>query len=427
MAKKYLLFGLGRTNLALLDLILKVEPEVLIQISLDGDVTQVPINLRSLYLPCTELPNHSFDAIFVVPGVPASHPVYDMGQVHNEIEYAARFMQKTRFIGITGSVGKSTTTMLLSSMLRHLGYTSEVAGNIGIPLSSLAIKAFDQEQPDFVVLELSSFQLHVLKGLCLDTAILLNLEPNHLDWHRSYQEYQTDKLRIFDFLDAGRLGLCSKDLMHRPKAGKVLPLDSCHRGLGLNGSEIWFQNAKIGNVPEAVASFAWSYSCCAGMLQLLGLYEKSRFEDFSFSGLNHRMQTIGTVKGVRFIDDSKSTAPASTMFALRSMPEENFTLILGGKSKGVNLSVFIKDLCEFKQRISLLVLYGDMIPMALEFKQAGFFVIFARQWEEMLLGLMENREFWGSAVLLSPAMSSLDQFVSFEARGIAFREFIQKI
>ena len=427
MTKNYLLFGLGRTNLALLDLIFLVEPEVHVRISLDGDIGDLPASLRHLFLPWDQVKHVHFERIFVVPGVKASHPVYDLGGVDNEISYASQWMPKTRFIGITGSVGKSTTTTLMSKMLNHLGYACEAAGNIGLPLSRLAIRVLQGEPLDYVVLELSSIQLHVLKGPCLETAILLNLEPNHLDWHKDFQEYQTDKLRIFDLLDVGRKGLCAKSLLHRPLAGKVLPLDSKNRGLGHKGSEIWFQNMQIGIVPDALSSFAWSFGCCAGMLHLLGLFDNSRFMDFKFAGLEHRMQSVGLVNGVRFIDDSKSTAPASTMFALQSVPEKRITLILGGKSKGVDFSSFIQELKIYKEKISLLVLYGDMIPMASDFKALGFLVICARNWGDMLAELLLHRNHWGEVVLLSPAMSSLDQFVSFEARGKAFKEFIQEI
>lgn len=373
------------------------------------------------------------DTIVLSPGVRFDLPEIRDAQasgktVISEIELAWNFISKP-VIGITGTNGKTTTTSLLSEILNRSGLKTFTGGNIGTPLISVAEK---DEEYDFLLLELSSFQLQGIKSFAPHVAVILNISPNHLDHHSSMEEYEAAKLGLFTnqtendwavfnaddpvvFKGAG--GFRAKKISFGTREEKTDvycredeivfgELSFCLRNSALLGEH----NKE--NIMAAVA-VAGVLGCQQGSVQ------KSIDE---FRPLPHRMEFVVTVKGVDVYNDSKSTTPFSTLRAIESLPSP-IILVAGGKDKGIDYDclknavaskvkalVFIGETKE-KMRAQL----GNLTrtTCADSLKEAA----------ESAFDLSEA----GDTLLFSPGCSSFDMFNSYEERGNLFKEIVRNV
>jgi UDP-N-acetylmuramoylalanine--D-glutamate ligase len=386
------------------------------------------------------------DLIVVSPGVPVDAPFLAqaraMGEVViGEIELAARFLPGP-IVAITGSNGKTTTTTLTGEILAAGGLPTLVGGNIGTPAISLAERATRETA---IVLEVSSFQLETIQTFRPKVAVVLNVTPDHLDRHGTFEAYVDAKAHIFENQRGDDFAVLNEDdptcvtLAARTRAqvfwfsrqkevkqgawvrdGNVLFRDGASSQKNLQReimlvSEIPLKGAhNLENVLAAV---------CAGALMGCAP-EKIRQAVRDFKAVEHRLEFVATIRGVDYYNDSKATNVDATIKALESFPA-NIHLILGGKDKGSDYSV-LNDL--LRQRVKRVYTIGaaagKIESQIVSSKGGGVEVVHAETLENALRKANAVAEA-GDVVLLAPACASFDQFKNYEQRGQAFKEIVR--
>jgi UDP-N-acetylmuramoylalanine--D-glutamate ligase len=390
------------------------------------------------------------DLIVVSPGVPLDAPALaqarSLGElVIGEVELAAQFLPGP-IIAITGSNGKTTTTTLTGEILTAAGFPTLVGGNIGTPAISLA----DQAKPDTViVLEVSSFQLETIQTFRPKVAIVLNVTPDHLDRHRTFDAYVDAKARIFENQRGGDFTVLNADdstcvaLAARSKAqvfwfsrqkevqqgawvrdGNILFRDASAQKEGQQEimlvSEIALKGAH--NVENVLAAV------CAGALMGCAP-EKIRQAVRDFKAVEHRLEFVATIGGVDYYNDSKATNVDATIKALESFPA-NIHLILGGKDKGSDYSVLNSLL---RQRVKRVYTIGSaaakieshIVSSSSERGKDGGPEVVPAETLENAVRKAHAAAQPGDVVLLAPACASFDQFKNYEHRGQEFKEIVR--
>ena len=330
------------------------------------------------------------------PGVPREASLVSAARrrgipVWSEVELGYQLLPGARLIGITGTNGKTTTTELLGAIFRAAGRDVAVAGNVGTPLSSI-------RDAEWVVCELSSFQLEDVHALACDVAVLLNLEPDHLDRHGSFEAYRDAKLRIFE----------------RTRV-KVVP-----RGLELDGIEFASDDELPAEPLIRGRHNRENAAAATAAARAAGIADEHVAEGLrTFPGVPHRLELIGERDGVRYVNDSKATNVAAARRALAAYAGEPVHLILGGSLKG-------EDFAPLAAAIGPNVRSVHLIGEATE-QLAGLILDGYRDetLENAVAHAVELAQ-PGDVVLLSPACASYDQFSDFEQRGEAFRRLVTR-
>jgi UDP-N-acetylmuramoylalanine--D-glutamate ligase len=381
------------------------------------------------------------DLVVISPGVPtnsipARYVDRKDGEVIGEVELAYRFM-KGRIVGITGSNGKTTTTTLIGKLLTNAGIETQVGGNIGTPLLSLAATSTEDT---WTVAELSSFQLETIRDFRANVAICLNVTPNHLDRYDSFADYAAAKHRIFLNQTADDVAVLSADDDITSTWGKGLLANvnffSVQRelddGLFLRGRELVCRSGGkekvlttrdeiflrgLHNVENVLASFAAGLACGADP-------DSMRQTVADFKGVEHRIEFVDEIGGVKFYNDSKATSVDATSKALDALSENDgkTVLILGGRGKNAPYSPLI-ELIERSVR-GIVVIGEDADNIESQLGQHA---------EMMRAGSMEDAVAKsvqiaqpGDSVLLAPACASFDMFKGFEERGDVFKKAVQE-
>ena len=388
------------------------------------------------------------DEVIKSPGIPLTAPLIQQLQAQgtpiiSEIEFAARYTD-AKMICITGSNGKTTTTSLIYDILRRAGLNVGLAGNIG---NSLALQVA-HEQHDYYVIELSSFQLDNMYDFRANIAILMNITPDHLDRYGfDFQNYVNAKFRITQnqsqddaFIYWAEDPVIDKEI-HKLRLGATLypfgfetPAQSGNNIGGVNAAWIEHNNLIINiseplQVPTDQLSLKGKHNQLNSMAASLAaqiLHIKNdviRESLCRFAGVEHRLQYVATVRGVRFINDSKATNVNSCWYALEAMTTPT-VLILGGKDKGNDYSE-IDDLV--REKCHTLVFMGLHNEKLREhFGAFGLNIIDTDNLHDAVLGAYHAaRE--GDTVLLSPCCASFDLFRSYEDRGDQFMAAVRKL
>lgn len=378
------------------------------------------------------------------PGVPPDAPPFVAArkagiEIVSEIEIGLRFLPRLNYIAITGTNGKTTTTALVGHLLRCLGRHASTAGNIGTPLTELALAS---HAPDWVALELSSFQLHDTPSINPRVGMLTNLSANHLDRYTSVEDYFADKALMFrnagpsshwvtnlddaavQDMTRGLAGIqCRFSVEQRSDAYYDRENDT----LVVLGRPI-LERDKLSllgdhNVANALAATLAVMVADRTHTDERALQALSRGLA-TFSALEHRIETVGEFDGVRWINDSKSTNVASTLVAMRGMTRPT-VLLLGGKHKGEPYT----DLAPELQRTGRAVIaYGEAAPL-IEKDLSGSGVPLTRlgsSFDEVIATARQLAK-RGDVVLLSPACSSYDMFDNYEHRGAVFKELAASV
>jgi UDP-N-acetylmuramoylalanine--D-glutamate ligase len=339
------------------------------------------------------------DVVVKSPGVPGDVPLVQAARergvpVWSEVEYAWRLLPAgTGFIGVTGTNGKTTTAELLGAIFRFAGREVTVAGNVGTPLSSV-------RRAEWVICELSSFQLEDVVTLACDVAVLLNLEPDHLDRHGSFEAYRDAKLRIFE----------------RARV-KIVP-----RGLGLAGIEFAADDPLPAEPLLRGAHNRENAAAATAAARAAGIDDASIAEALQrFPGVRHRLEHVREIAGVRFVNDSKATNVAAARRALAAYEDEPVHLILGGSLKGESFDPLAEAIGPNVVSIHLI---GEAAP-ALAAALGGREFHLDETLERAVAHAAELAA-PGAVVLLSPACASYDQFENFERRGDAFRTLVAR-
>ena len=376
------------------------------------------------------------DLIVISPGVPktsvpARYVERKDGEVIGEVELAYRFL-KGRVVGITGSNGKTTTTTLIGELLKNAGIETQVGGNIGTPLVDLIETATENS---WTVCELSSFQLETIKDFRPNVGICLNVTPNHLDRYDLFSDYAAAKHRLFMNQTAEDAAILNADdeitlsWSQNLKAHTVLfsVKKELDEGLFLRGRDLICRaNGKekilttrdeiflrgLHNVENILASFAAGLACGAPP-------DSMRETVRNFKGVEHRIEFVAEIEGVKFYNDSKATSVDATLKALEALGEggEKINLILGGRGKNAPYAPLISLI---EKSVHNLILIGEdaaNIESQLENHAA---IVRAETMKDAVAKSFENAR-KGDAVLLAPACASFDMFKSFEHRGETFK------
>jgi UDP-N-acetylmuramoylalanine--D-glutamate ligase len=378
------------------------------------------------------------DLIVVSPGVPAKLPLLDQARargipVWGEIELAWRFL-RGKLVAITGSNGKTTTTALVAHILKTAGIPTLVGGNIGVPLLSLVESSADAS---VTVAEISSFQLETIQQFRPEIGVLLNLTPDHLDRHASFEGYARAKMRLFENQldrDAAVLNADDPEVTRRmPSVPHVYWFSRRKRvaeGTFLRDDQIIFRSegAEIPvsrrseiplrgehNVENVLAACAAAYLAGAPPAAIASGVK-------TFRAVEHRLEFVAEIGGVQFYNDSKATNVDAALKAIESFPGP-LIVILGGKDKGSPYTV-LREILRQRARLAVLIGLaarkiaadlGDAVPM----EDAGTL--------DRAVSLAMEHARPGDVVLLAPACSSFDQFENYEHRGRVFKNLVAKL
>ena len=408
--KRVTIVGLARSGLACANLLHGLGAFVRVTDIKDNSQSRsYASSLLSNDIP-VELGKHSeafikeADLVVISPGVPPDSQPVTWAKAFSrpaisEIEVAG-MLCPGQIIAVTGSNGKTTVTTLIGRALDACGKKAFVCGNIGNPFSGEVAK---MREGDFAVVEVSSFQLETIREFKPKIALIININPNHLDRYNNMREYLDAKKRIFmnqdkdDFLVLNAQDACLSGL-EKEAAAKVL-FFSGENSLNPNQSAV----LKVG--------------------ELLGLDRPTILKVFSnFKGLEHRMEDVAEINKVRFINDSKATTADSAIWAINSISSP-IVLIAGGRHKGIDYRVIIEAA---RNKVKHVVLIGEAKERIAACLQGEFPV-------EMSAGLKEavNKTYAlakpGDSVLFSPMCSSFDMFKDYEERGRAFKKIVLEL
>jgi UDP-N-acetylmuramoylalanine--D-glutamate ligase len=336
------------------------------------------------------------------PGVPHEAPVIvaarERGtEVIGELELAWRVMPDNQFVAVTGTNGKTTTVELLGAIYREAGLPNVVAGNVGTPLSSVV------GSEGTVICECSSFQLEDTVAFAPECAVLLNLEPDHLDRHGTFEDYRGAKLRVFANQGPEDVAVAPPDIDPPTKARVLRPLELDPADVRLRGPHN-LENAGA----AAAAALARGVPVDAVRAALRG-----------FAGVPHRLEEVGERGGVTYVNDSKATNVASALVGIRSF-EGGVHLILGGSLKGESFARLREPVMERCAAVYLIGQASDELAHEL----GGTVPIHRSGDLETAVAQASTAAGPGDVVLLSPACASYDQFRDYEARGDRFRDLL---
>lgn len=375
------------------------------------------------------------------PGIPDTAPIVkalaEEGiPIISEIELAGRYC-KAKVVGITGSNGKTTTTMWLHHILQEADIRASLSGNVGF---SLARQVISEDQPEWFVLELSSFQLDGMYRFHLDIAILMNITPDHLDrYDYQFEKYALSKMRVLQnqgkqdsFIYWGEDEFISRYVLtHTPLPMKLLPFTtypqvgtaadrSDEHMMRVHFSDKYFEMPITELALPGPHNLQNAMAASIAALEIGVSTEVLRKALSDFTNVPHRLEHIAVIDGVSYVNDSKATNTNSTYYALRTMTSP-YVLILGGTDKGNDYT----DLSELvaKGARGLVFLARDKGKLHQSFDGRVSAIAEANSMEEAIAAArsMAHR---GDTVLLSPACASFDLFKNYKHRGDEFRRVV---
>jgi UDP-N-acetylmuramoylalanine--D-glutamate ligase len=378
------------------------------------------------------------DLIVVSPGVPAKIAPLENARakgipVWSEIELAWRFL-RGKLVAITGSNGKTTTTSLIAHILKTSNIPTLVGGNIGTPLLTLVETSVDTS---VTVAEISSFQLETIDSFRPEIGVLLNLTPDHLDRHLTFEEYANAKMRMFENQLEKDIALLNADdpevTKRMPAKPKIFWFSRQKRvatGAFLRDDQIIFRHegsevelARLGdiqlrgqhNIENVLASCAAAYLAGAVPAAIATGVK-------SFRGVEHRLEFVAEISGVQYYNDSKATNVDAAVKAVEAFPGP-LVVILGGRDKGSPYTP-LRDLLRERARLALLIgesaeKIASDLGDTIHFENAGTL--------QQALHITAKHVQPGDTVLLAPACSSFDQFENYEHRGRVFKELVAQM
>ena len=439
--KRIAVLGLGVSNRPLVRLLLEFGCNVTgcdktPREKLDGEVLELEKLGCTLRVGENYLDGVEADVVFRTPGMHPANPAIQAlvsrgAQITSEMEVFFEVCPCT-ILAVTGSDGKTTTTTLVSEMLKAAGKTVWLGGNIGTPLLPLVRQ---MKPTDFAVVELSSFQLMDMKRSPA-RAVITNLAPNHLDIHKDMAEYVQAKTNIFRYQDENGILILNAD-------------NAITAGFRGNGKTLFFSRQKEADVRladgvicrhgERVLKTAdilipgvhnvENYMAAIAMVEGLVDDETIRQVAKTFGGVEHRIELVRIKDGVRFYNDSIASSPSRTIAGLRSFPEK-VILIAGGYDKHIPYDVLGPEICAHVKKLYLGGATGEKIrqaviacpeyaPKALEITDCGSFEPAVRA------AAAAAKE--GDVVLMSPASAAFDQFKNFMVRGDFYKKLVKEL
>lgn len=431
------IFGLGLTGLSLIE---KLKDKCKTLIAWDDNIEKhKSINSSVKILPINDKAWQSIDILYLSPGIPLNypepHPVVNLARKNGcpivcDVELLYQLNSSATFIGITGTNGKSTTTALISHILKTNDVRCEVGGNIGKPVLELNELGKDGAY----VIEMSSYQLELVHNTHFNIAVYLNLTPDHLDRHSDMEGYHKAKMNIFNHSSLPDVAIINFDDKYTKSCyqelkgiRRIIPFSTNYflsTGISLMDNTLFFNQKEyyLGRIKTLLGkhnaeNIAAAFAACV----VRGLEPENIITAIkAYPGLPHRMEYLGEKNGVTYINDSKGTNPEATEKALKSF--QNIHWIAGGVSKAQG----IKPLLPYLDRVKKVYLIGKaQEEFAADLEGRAIF----EKCNNLELAFLKASQSscCGEVVLLSPACASFDQWKNFEERGNFFRELFDKL
>lgn len=442
----YAILGLGKNGVAAAQRLLQMGATLQIWDDQEQKRHEIPDNLKAYLAPFKTL--NPFNALILSPGIPhilpKPHPIATLAKNENipivsdaEILYRAikKSGSKARFIAITGTNGKSTTTVLVTHILKEAGFPAAAGGNLGP--AALALPYLNDD--GFYILEMSSYMLERLHDFTADISCLLNITPDHLERHGDMQGYITAKRHIFDHQNKNHLAVIGiEDKFCQQIADQLSHTSTPIKkiaGVFLQHADLWVdqhilqdQQGKIADLRHAHLlpgeHNAQNAAAAAAIALALGISRQQIQQSLtSFTGLAHRQRPVATIHNITFINDSKATNADAASKALTCYHE--LIWIAGGLAK----SNGIKDLIPYFPRIKLALLIGKdtkRLAECLKENHVNFEIVQTLE-QAVPLAFTFAQQHHIHTVLLSPACASFDQFNSFEERGEVFIKLVKQL
>ena len=451
--KRVAIIGLGTSNIPLIKYFHDLGSSISVfdnreEDKIDSDViNELQEYHIKAYLGKDNLKNlKGFDYIFRSPScLPTTPELVEEANrgavVTSEIEQVLELSPST-IIGVTGSDGKTTTTTLIYTILKAQGYTCFLGGNIGTPLFT-QIK--DMKPEDYVVLELSSFQLMGMK-VSPQISVITNISPNHLNVHKDYQEYIDSKKEIYLHQNEKGILVINKDNditkeFYKDAPGKVRYFS--HKELLDNGVIFDERDSTIKLCEDGVRKhlikqkdmkLRGEHNCenaCAAIAATLGLVNEDKCVSTieNFGGVEHRIEFVKEIDGVKWFNDSIGTSPTRTIAGLNSF-EEKIVLIAGGYDKHLDYAPIAEPIVKNVSKLILMGATADKIEKAVKdelLKEGKTLPIYRCSSLQEVVNKAKEVAREGEVVLFSPASASFDLFKNFEDRGNKFKEEVYKL
>ena len=443
--KNVAVVGIGVSNLPLIDFLLSCGAKVTAcdkkeRSEIEETAKGLEENGVSLKLGTGYLSDLDFDIIFKSPGIRPDIPEFNEARengavVTSEMELFFELCPCKK-IAVTGSDGKTTTTTLICKVLEKAGHKCHLGGNIGRPLIGdiEIIKA-----GDVAVLELSSFQLFTMKK-SPEIAVVTNVEPNHLDWHKGFEEYKVSKENIFNFQTENDLIILNMDNKNscdmwekRKGKGRFFSRNNeVDEGAFVSDGEIFIKSCgntvKIMDVSDI--RLPGSHNVENYLAATAAVFDFVSPDDIkyvaqNFGGVEHRIEFVREIDGIKFYNDSIASSPTRTMAALNSF-DQKLILIAGGYDKKIPFDELGEKINE---KVSELVLVGhtaDKIKTAVETAGNETNITVCEDFEQAVLTAYKKAK-PGDIVILSPACASFDLFKNFMVRGETFKNIVNNI
>jgi len=436
--KKVTVLGIGKSNVPLINFLAEKgavitardKREDLGELGESLEKTGVKLVLGEHYLEDID-----GDLVFRTPGIRPDLPQIEKAKQNGSVitsEMDLFFeLCPCEIFAITGSDGKTTTTTLVCEMLKKAGFTCHLGGNIGRPL----LGDIEKIQPDHkVIVELSSFQLFDMTH-SPDVAVITNITPNHLDWHVDYDEYIAAKRRITGKFNSKNRLVVNMDNELTAKIGNEVPGEKVNISYGKKtdvycdgksifvNDEKWFDTDKIRIVGKHNV-----YNYMAAIAATSGRVTKEQVQAVAeeFEGVQHRIEFVRELDGVKYYNSSIDSSPNRTINTL-SVFDKNVVLISGGKDKGIPYDEIGKPICEKVKKLVLIGKTADVIEAAVKNTQGEKPEIFRAATYPEAVNIARSNAEKGDVVLLSPASTSFDMFNNFEERGDLFKKLVKDL
>ena len=441
--KRIIVLGLGVSNRPLVRLMLRYGCTVIgcdrtPREKLDAEVLELESQGCELRLGDTYLDDLSGDIVFRTPGMHPANPALEGlrasgAAVTSEMDVFFSLCPCTT-IAVTGSDGKTTTTTLISEMLKAAGKTVWLGGNIGTPLLP---RLDEMKAEDFAVVELSSFQLMDMTHSS-HIAVVTNLAPNHLDMHKDMQEYVDAKKNIFAFQGKNDTLILNLDngitntFMGNGKTRWFSRVGKTDNGICLDGDYIARDGVKVLNIHDIVIPGVHNIeNYMAAILAVEGLVDDDTIQDVArtFGGVEHRIELVRIKDGVKFYNDSIASSPSRTIAGLKSFSEK-VCLIAGGYDKHIPYDVLGPYICKHTKRVYLNGATGPQIRAAVEncadYTPGCPALIDCTDFTDAVHKAATDAK-PGDIVLMSPASAAFDQFKNFMVRGNYFKDLVKEL
>lgn len=448
--KRVAFVGLGRSNLPLIKMFCDSGAVVFACDSRAEDVLGANAQLAKEYgatlsLGENYLSDLDVDMLFRTPGMKFFSPELDTlrekgTEITSEMELFFELCP-CKIIAITGSDGKTTTTTIISELLKTQGYTVHLGGNIGNPLMP---EIFEIKEDDVAVVELSSFQLISMKK-SPNVAVVTNLAPNHLDWHKDMEEYIEAKRNIICFQNESDVAVLNHDNeitngFSKDVKGNLRYFSSAEKvenGAYISEGSIRFADdngdrevLKISDIlipgHHNIENYMAAISATYGLVDVETIKSVAR----TFNGVRHRAQLVREFEGVRYYNDSIASSPTRTACGMLSLFEEKIILICGGYDKKIPYTPLGPVICKKVKTLILMGATADKIEEAVkasaEYFEGAPVILYADNMEEAVLLARENAAS-GDIVSLSPASASFDKYRDFEERGNHFISIVNEL